>query len=420
MKIWLIKIGEPLPWLDGEQQSRLWRAGQLADYLSQRGHQVTFWGSKFDHYKKEFRDDSKPGSGLGPETILLKSRGYKKNISIDRVMDHRDLANDFKKNVSSHIKPDLIIAAWPTIELAYAALKFGILQGIPVVLDIRDCWPDIIYNQFPNYISWVPKLALPYEHMANFSFSNATAITAVSQGLLTWAHSKGSRSQEALKYDRVFYQSQHDYHIVESYNKFWQEKGIELTADDKIRIVWAGSLEPTLDLKTCLSAIKKFSEHDTSSIEFIFCGRGSMEQKVMDMSREMNNLIFAGFVGEQELKALLEKSDLGFMCYPDRFDFHASIPNKVVDYCMAGLRVITNLHGELSTIMPQSEMLYYPSGDVGKLATVFDEVCKEREWFKTKSGQNRLLFEKKFDATSVLPSFCAHVERIGKKHILVE
>lgn len=411
MKIWIIKVGEPLPWISGEEGKRLWRAGQLAEYMRDRDHAVTFWASKFDHYQKRFRHHGKKTHANGIETILLPSRGYKTNLSFDRVMDHRDLAKSFKKKLNGREIPDLIFVSWPTIELAYAAIHYGIENGVPVVLDIRDCWPDIIYDQAPGALKWLPRHLFRFEHMTKFSFKHATALTAVSKGMLEWAQLRGARETSANRLDHFFYQTQYDFLGEGDCEEFWCGKGIDLRSRKMIRIVWAGSLEPTLDLATCIRAIEVFSKQNDAAIEFVFCGSGSMQQSVVDLSQSLRNVVFVGQVDYLPLKSLLANSQLGFMCYPDRYDFNASIPNKAVDFCMAGMRIITNLRGELNSIIPVTEILSYREGDVSSMVSVFKAIITDRKKFKRPSTQTRLLFEQKFDASRVLPVVCKYLEQ---------
>jgi glycosyltransferase involved in cell wall biosynthesis len=248
--------------------------------------------------------------------------------------------------------------------------------------------------------------------MTKYSFQNASALTAVSNGLLNWAQTRGGRGNPANKNDRFFYQAQYDHHVKENGSIFWKKKGIELTANDKVRIVWAGSLEPTLDLRTCLNAIENFSSRNNSKIEFIFCGLGSMESSVLALQKRISNFRFVGHVGKTELRDLLAHSNFGLMCYPDRFDFHASIPNKLVDFCMAGMRVITNLDGVLNLLKSPGDALQYKAGDAFSLVEVFDMISTNQKRFMVKSRNNRLLYEKEFDASSVLPKFCEYLEDV--------
>jgi len=52
MKIWLVTIGEPLP-LGISKDDRLHRTGQFARYCASKGHEVVWWTSTFDHFRKQ-------------------------------------------------------------------------------------------------------------------------------------------------------------------------------------------------------------------------------------------------------------------------------------------------------------------------------------------------------------------------------
>ena len=58
---------------------------------------------------------------------------------------HKIVAKKFNEiALSNHIEfPDLILCAYPAIELSRAGVQFANKIGVPVVVDIRDLWPDI-------------------------------------------------------------------------------------------------------------------------------------------------------------------------------------------------------------------------------------------------------------------------------------
>ena len=49
----------------------------------------------------------------------------------------------FRRASRGESHPILIVAAIPSLEWAEAAVEFGRLRGIPVVIDVRDLWPDV-------------------------------------------------------------------------------------------------------------------------------------------------------------------------------------------------------------------------------------------------------------------------------------
>ena len=52
MRVWLVKVGEPLPI---DRMVRPFRYGVLAQMLASEGHEVTWWTSTFDHVTKKQR-----------------------------------------------------------------------------------------------------------------------------------------------------------------------------------------------------------------------------------------------------------------------------------------------------------------------------------------------------------------------------
>ena len=61
---------------------------------------------------------------------------------------------DLVKNIDVTLKeilPDLILSSIPTSELSLEATKLGKKNNIPVILDIRDLWPDVFLDVLPNF-----------------------------------------------------------------------------------------------------------------------------------------------------------------------------------------------------------------------------------------------------------------------------
>ena len=81
MNIWLITIGEQLPIKKG---IRKLRTAYLADELIKRGHDITWWGSAFEHFKKEWifeKEESNPTKTrlqrlLREDDLSVKTRGF--------------------------------------------------------------------------------------------------------------------------------------------------------------------------------------------------------------------------------------------------------------------------------------------------------------------------------------------------------
>ena len=145
----MVTVGEPLPSVDAGNP-RLLRTGVLAERLAGRGHEVDWWTSTFDHYRKRQRspmDASYLWRGINIR--MLKSVGYRRNVSPRRFVEHFQIARKFALQVRRGPRPDVILASLPTLELAVACVRFGREAGVPVLVDVRDLWPDAIIDLAP-------------------------------------------------------------------------------------------------------------------------------------------------------------------------------------------------------------------------------------------------------------------------------
>ncbi|MGH1354053.1 MAG: glycosyltransferase [Thalassovita sp.] len=417
MRVWVIKTGEPVPHLPAESGDRLFRAGLMAQTLHERGHEVTWWNAQFHHQLKTMRDVT-PSTPLrpnpdGPEMIFLPSRGYTSHLSPKRFLDHRDAARAFSALAPKQPRPDVILCAWPTIDLAFAATEFGRKHNIPVILDIRDLWPDIFYERITAKTGLPFKgYFIPWERMGRKAMQSADAVISITAGMLEWGQKRFARETNAR--DRVFYQSQSATPVAEDMD-FWRGKGVDLDAP-KTRLIWAGTLISDLDIQTLLSAIETLPEAAAKELEFIFCGSGDLSPRIEEMATRLPHVVFGGWASQEALSALYQRSHIGMMCYLDRFDFQLSIPNKVADFTRSNLRILTNLGGEMQRVLgPEDLLIPYPTGDAEALRTKLIEIADNPTSYRAPAPKARALFDRLFDAGTVMPEFAEYIEQIAKE-----
>src|SRR5512143_3374279 len=105
MNLWLMQTGEPLPLAP---EVRKMRTGLLAEILLDRGHQLRWWASAFEHQRKFMQFDTDKELTIENNMIyhIMKGCGYKKNISLSRYLDHRLIARKFRINSQRLKTPD--------------------------------------------------------------------------------------------------------------------------------------------------------------------------------------------------------------------------------------------------------------------------------------------------------------------------
>ena len=94
MKVWILQTGEPLHSDAGHP--RPMRAMNLADALTQAGHEVLLWSSVFFHQEKRHRTGGAQSIEISDRlTIrLVPSRGYSRNLGLGRLADHAQLGHN--------------------------------------------------------------------------------------------------------------------------------------------------------------------------------------------------------------------------------------------------------------------------------------------------------------------------------------
>ena len=426
MRFWVIKAGEPIPFLESESKDRFLRAGLMCLTLTGRGHDVVWWASQFDHNRKQFRavetDRPIPSLGSDPELVFLSSPGYHRNIGLRRLWDHNRIGARFRALAPTLQRPDAIVVAYPIVDLACAAVDFGRDRDIPVVVDIRDLWPDIMYHWLNRKIRHLGLksngMLISYERMARRSFRHADSVIAISQGMLDWARRFG-RSRERRRDDRVFHQSKRFVTVAGAKRaaeiRAWADRGVDLSRP-RTRLVWAGTMTPESDAAALLAALQRVPDRHRREIQVIICGTGSLADTIERVAADCEHVIYTGWVGQAALSVLLDESHVGLMCYEDRFDFQASIPNKVADYCAAGVRILTNLTGEIARLTEGTDtLIHYPTGDARALGALLIDIAQNPDRYRTDHAPSRDIFHRLFDADKVMDDFANHVESLAER-----
>ncbi|MBM4077364.1 MAG: glycosyltransferase family 4 protein, partial [Planctomycetes bacterium] len=296
LNVWLITVGEPLP-IDGAGD-RLLRTGILAERLRRLCHQVVWWSSGFDHIRKRHRE---PRSGSididsGYQIQLLESSGYRTNVSFQRMLDHRQLAFAFRRKAPTCERPDVILCSWPTLELCDEAVTFGRLNNIPVILDVRDMWPDVLVNVAPTFARPLAKfIASPLYRISRRACQDATAVTAITDGCIDWVRQLAGMTRQNR--DRAFPLAYREKSPSESEQhqavEFWKQLGI--TSDGQFTACFFGTFGRQFELDTILNAAKQLHESH-SPIRFVLCGAGPDLTRCQALARNLPNVLIPGWV----------------------------------------------------------------------------------------------------------------------------
>lgn len=404
MKIWLIRSSEPMPIVSPDM--RLMRVGMMANQFAKRGHEVTWFSSSFDHYrKKQLCEKSKIVKVKDNYNIyLIHARGYKKNISVSRIINHKIIAKKFSNIAKKMEKPDLIYVSLPTIDYAEEAVKYGKKYHVPVIVDIRDLWPDIFYHNLPKVLA---NIARPYIKYLNYKtkklLKNAFAINSISEDMLNWGLKKADRKKS--KYDRYFY--------IGYDKKEEMQTKIKLIDDKKFNIAFFATINNQFDYPKIAELANNLYKKDKDIIINI-CGDGPQFELLKDNVKKLPNVKLFGWTNRGDLVNILEKSKIGLAPYKNTFDFQMSVSNKFAEYASYGLPIVIYSEGYMKKLINEHDC-GISSQDMNKICNYIIKLKKDKKRYKEVSNNAKKIYEEKFIAKKIYKELVDYLEELGEE-----
>ena len=219
MRLWIVSVGEPLP-VDGENV-RLRRMGNLAMYASTHGVEVEWFSVSFEHYKKfqRFEEDTDYEINAHFCLHLVKVNGYKRNVSVSRIIHHINAGKRIKERMGSLEKPDIIFASMEPLEVSKAAVSYAKENNVPCIVDVRDLWPEIYYDVIPQKLHFLLDIYVKHcKKKLCYTMSNCDSIVGLSQGFLNYGLKYAGREQQRT--DAIYPISYPNYNYSEYAEKF--------------------------------------------------------------------------------------------------------------------------------------------------------------------------------------------------------
>ena len=418
VRVWLIKIGESLPLFHPEDRQH--RMGILARHLVDAGHSVVWWNSTFDHARKRHEVAGDQRIEVSPKLTyrLLRGVSYSRNVSPRRILDHWLIGRKFRRYAYSEPRPDVIVCSFPTIELSDEATKYGRQCGVPVLLDIRDLWPDVMLDVIPSIIVPLGKAALaPYFRMARRACSRAAGLLGITKEFVDWGVERAGREPSPM--DRCFPLANDAERPpaaeVEAARERWSALGLR-DSDFVVCFVGIMGTRRLLDLDTVIAAAKEL-QHVAPTCKFVLCGSGDSFEHYQRAAQGCSNVVMPGWADRAAMWTLVRMASVGLTPYTNTFSFLMSYPNKAVEYLSAGLPIVSGLGGALSRLLADWRCgVTYPEGDHAALAGVIRNLAEDRAKLDRMRVQASLLYQTEFDATRVYDSMVRHIEyaaRVG-------
>jgi hypothetical protein len=394
-KILIIRQSEPISIND--RKARKWRANLIHEYCSAAHEETILITSTFDHYTKKQRFNRSTFRIIdGNKYYFIKTPGYYKNQSIARLFDHSIFGfKVFFYLIASRKEIKKIFTSFPTIEAAFFSIVFGKINKTPVIVDVRDLWPDLFFDFAKGSVFKTVALRLfffPYSIVTRLVFSLAEVVTAPTYSYLEWSKEKSFLGTKAKKY-RILPMaypdcSDYDSQFIHELNK--RVKG-------QYMCVFIGTLNQMFDFDPLKDAASI-----NSHVSFIIAGDGDNKKQLETNFSQYNNVHFIGWINQREICTLMQHSHFGLAPYIDINNFSKHVPNKIIEYMSESLIILYSVKGEIDTLLHSCGVRYENGLSLGDS---IKKITESPKVLKKKSYNTGLLYKNNFSANKVYKDF---------------
>lgn len=345
--------------------------------------------SRFYHTKKQYRENMVDiTADISYKATLIKERGYKKNISILRIISHKQFAEGVINYLSLRKKPDAIYLFVPPTGLAKKVVEYAKRNNIRIIIDILDLWPEAFQMVLPNFVA--KTLLASMKKSVEYVYRNADEVIAVSNTYVNRALKHNTRKNighsvfigtDIAVFDKVSYDAP--------------------TLKDKLRPVtmaYIGMLGHSYDLCRVMDAMGLLIQRGYDEVELLVMGDGPLKEKFQNYALQHNLPVrFTGRLSYEDMSKKLVKCDIGLNVLVG--NAAQSIINKQADYVSAGIPIINvQKNQEFSELLKEYDAgLSCRPGDTDSLADAIYMLAINKETRQMMGKNSRRLAEEKFD-----------------------
>ena len=319
----------------------------FSKYLQKKGHSVKIFTSSKIHntdinmikdkslYREEMED--------GVEYTFVRSKDYKGN-GMDRIINMvdfpfkllRTLRNFYKKK-----KPDVIYASSPDLLVAFVSVVFGKWKKIPVVVEVRDLWPEsvVAYNRMS---AKNPIIHFLY-HMEKWIYICANQIVFTMEGGKQYICDKGWDKKVSL--DKIAHIN-NGVDIEEfEHNKKRYILTDDLLEDDAFKVVYVGSVRYANHLIDIVNVGKILKKNKNHKIRILIYGDGTEKDYLENICRENDlDVFFRGAIEKKYIPYILTKADLNLINVRSAtINKYGCSWNKLFEYMASEKPILCNL-----------------------------------------------------------------------------
>ncbi|MGP5264374.1 glycosyltransferase family 4 protein [Glutamicibacter arilaitensis] len=261
-------------------------------------------------------------------------------------------------------KPDIIIATVPAIPTLIVGFVASRLRGVPLVVDLRDAWPDLLSESQVIKFRW---LEPAISRLISFLVNRSDMLVTVTHGLARKMEKNGIKNIATIS------------NGVETDGP---ERSVAArTNDGEFHILYLGNIGRSQGLETVIRAM----EHVPGSVCLRIVGQGTEKNKLMRLATDLGvEVDFQDPVYGQEVLENYAWADTCIVSLrPDWPSFSHTVPSKLYELLYLNQHVTGLVRGEAAEIIRDSKAGAVIEQDVHALVEYIKNVVADPEILRT-------------------------------------
>lgn len=255
------------------------------------------------------------------------------------------------------------------LPMSPAALLVGKLLKIPVLLDMAECYPEML------------RCAWEFERfrISNVFVRHPAVADVIERFVLKRVDHVFVMVEESLARLRAMGIDADRISIVSNtpVEQKYSQAPMAAETSEHLRVIYVGLLNPSRGVDTLLDAAAILKSVAAKfSLQIVGSGKHSRHlTKRADMLGLQNCVHFAGWIENTKIPGMLAAADVGIVPHYSCSHWNTTIPNKLFDYMAAGKPVIVSDAIPTARIVRETQCgLVYPSRDPQALASAIRQL----------------------------------------------
>jgi glycosyltransferase involved in cell wall biosynthesis len=313
------------------------------------------------------------------------TRSEEEGVSILRTRSFASLHKSYVRRIFSFLafmgnavivgarepRPDVVMGTTPPIFQAISAWLLSIIHRRPLLLEVRDLWPEFAID---IGILRNPILIWLSRWLESFLYARADHILVNSPAYCDYLAGKGVAKQKVSLIPNGADLAMFDP----------AERGAEIRQqhrwEDRFVFIYAGAIGMANDIDQLLKAAATLRRR--KDIGILIVGDGKERRRLEDMAAELElkNVVFTGALPKNSMKQVLAASDACIAILKNIPMFTTTYPNKVFDYMAAGRPTLLVIDGVIRKVIEAAQGgIFVQPGQPDLLAAAMERMADAPE-----------------------------------------